>query len=187
VISIETGDSFVFATLESPAPRNALSDAIMLAGSRPETRALVIVRGAGGTAQFGMPGVRLGLPPAQIAPFVAARHGHGAALRLMLTGQRIGPTQALGYGLADDVLEPEALNDGVNALLDELGRAEQAALRATKAILQKRHTDTLAATLDFASITFATALRSGTAEEGIDAASAKRAAPWVTRPGETTE
>jgi isohexenylglutaconyl-CoA hydratase len=268
MIRIETRGAFVFATLDAPATRNALSDAmvaglieaIALAESRTDTRALVI-RGAGGTfcaggdfsrfrelmaapapsdepdpiavfnrgfgtmlerlqacpvatiavvegaamgggaglaaacdfvlasgsAQFGMPEVTLGLPPAQIAPFVAARLGHGAALRLMLTGRRIGATQALGCGLADEVLEPEALNDGMNALLTALGRAEPAALRATKAILQKRRTETLVATLDFASFAFATALRSGMAAEGIKAVSAERAATWVAHPGETTE
>jgi isohexenylglutaconyl-CoA hydratase len=268
VIRIETRGAFVFATLDAPATRNALSDvmvaglsdAIALAGSRPKTRALVI-RGAGGsfcaggdfsrfralmataaptdgadpiavfnrgfgamlerlqacpvatiavvegaamgggaglaaacdfvlasgTAQFGMPEVTLGLPPAQIAPFVASRLGHGAALRLMLTGGRIAAAQALGCGLADEVHEPAALGERVDALLTELGRAEPASLRATKMILQKRRTEALDSTLDFASLAFATALRSGTASEGIAALSAKRPAAWVTGPEAATE
>jgi len=268
VIRIDTRGAFVFATLDSPATRNALSDAMVaglseaieLAGSRAETRALVI-RGAGGTfcaggdfsrfrelmaaatptdgpdpiaafnrgfgamlerlqacpvatiavvegaamgggaglaaacdfvlasttAKFGTPEVTLGLPPAQIAPFVAARLGHGAALRLMLTGRRIAAAQALGCGLADEVHEPLALNEGVDALLTELGRAEPAALRATKAILQKRNAESLGSTLDFASLRFAAALRSGTASEGLAAVSAKRPPAWVTRPEGATE
>jgi isohexenylglutaconyl-CoA hydratase len=263
VIRIESRGAFVFATLDAPATRNTLSDAmvaglsdaIALAGSRPETRALVI-RGAGGsfcaggdfsrfralmataapadeadpiavfnrgfgamlerlqacpvasiavvegaavgggaglaatcdfviagsTAQFGMPEVTLGLPPAQIAPFVAARLGHGAALRLMLTGRRITAAQALACGLADEVLEPDTLDERVTALLTELGRAEPAALRATKAIVRKRNGEALSPTLDFASLAFATALRSGTASEGIAALSAKRPAAWATGP-----
>ena len=263
MIRIETRGAFLFATLDSPATRNALSDVMVsglsdtvaLAESQADIRALVI-RGAGGTfcaggdfgrfrelmstaapadgddpiarfnrsfgamlerlhacsvptvavvegaamgggvglaaacdfvlasstALFGMPEVTLGLPPAQIAPFVASRLGHGAALQLMLTGRRIAAAQALSCGLADEVLEPVALEERVNALLVELGRAEPAALRATKAILQKRRVEALAATLDFASLAFAAALRSGTASEGIAALSAKRAAGWVTRP-----
>jgi isohexenylglutaconyl-CoA hydratase len=260
MIRIETRGAFVFATLDSAATRNALSDvmvkglgdAVARAESQPEVRALVI-RGAGGTfcaggdfsrfhelmstaaptdgadpiahfnrgfgallerlhacevatiavvegaamgggvglaaacdfvlasstAQFGMPEVTLGLPPAQIAPFVAARLGHAAALRLMLTGQRIAAAQALHCGLADEVIEPNALNERVSTLLTELGRAEPQALRATKAILQKRRTEALATTLDFASLAFAAALRSGTASEGLAALGAKRAAAWV--------
>ena len=264
MIRIETRGAFVFATLDAPATRNALSDvmvtglfdAVTLAESRAETRALVI-QGAGGTfcaggdfsrfralmatavpadgvdpiagfnrafgallqqlqaspvatiavvegaamgggaglaaacdfvlasstAQFGMPEVTLGLPPAQIAPFVSARLGHAAALRLMLTGRRIGAAQALGCGLADEMFEPAALDDHLDALLTELGRAEPAALRATKAILQRRRTEPLTETLDFASLAFAAALRSGTASEGLAALASKRPAAWVTRPG----
>jgi isohexenylglutaconyl-CoA hydratase len=133
-------------------------------------------------SQFGMPEVTLGLPPAQIAPFVAARLGPGAALRLMLTGKRIKAAQALACGLVDEVLAGATLDARLLALLGELGRAEPAALRATKAILQRRVTTTLGDTLDFASAAFATALRSGTAAEGLAALSAKRLAGWVATP-----
>ncbi len=257
--------AFVFATLDAPAARNALTDAMVaglvdaltLAESQPAVRALVI-RGAGGTfcaggdfsgfralmaapvpesgvdpivgfnrgfgallariqaspvatiavvegaamgggaglaaacdvvlaagdAQFGMPEVTLGLPPAQIAPFIAARLGHAAALRLLLTGRRISAAQALACGLADELHEGAALDQRLTALLTELGRAEPAALRATKAILQRRATEPLGATLDFAAQAFAAALRSGTASQGLAALAAKQAAPWVVRPDE---
>ena len=137
-----------------------------------------------------MPEVTLGLPPAQIAPFIAARLGSGAALRLMLTGRRIAAAQALACGLADEVAEPDALDLRLHALLTDLGRAEPAALRATKAIVQRcQHQtlgdtldNTLGDTLDFASHAFAAALRSGTAAEGIAAMTAKRSASWVVKP-----
>ena len=263
MIRIETRGAFVFATLDAPASRNALTDAMVsglrdavtAAESMPDVRALVL-RGAGhtfcaggdfsrfkalmsdpapingpdpiaefnrsfgallerlsnasvatiavvegaamgggvglaaccnfvlasSTAQFGMPEVTLGLPPAQIAPFVAARMGSGAALRLMLTSRRISAAQALACGLADEVLEPDALEARLQALLTELGRAEPAALRATKAIVQRRAHAPLGATLDFASTAFAASLRSGTAAHGLAALAAKRTAPWVTVP-----
>lgn len=133
-------------------------------------------------AQFGMPETTLGLPPAQIAPFVAARLGEGAALRLMLTGRRIGAAQALACGLADEMLEPEALNARLGTLLGELGRAEPASLRATKAILHRRRNHSLPNTLDFAATCFAAALRSGAASEGLAALAGKRSAHWVAVP-----
>ena len=260
MIRIETRAGFVHATLDTPATRNALTDAMVaslgeacrLAESTPVVRALVI-RGAGGTfcaggdfsgfrsamaapaptdgidpiaasnrrfgalleqlgalsvatiavvegaamgggcglaaccdfalaasdAKFAMPEVTLGLPPAQIAPFVAARLGEHAALRLMLTGKRIGADQALALGLVDEVLAPEALDARLQDLLNELRRAEPAALRATKALLQRRRSAPLGETLDFASLAFATALRSGTAAEGLKAFAAKRPAVWA--------
>ena len=265
MLRVETRGAFVFATLDAPATRNALSDAMVtglgetltLAESQSAVRALVI-RGAGGTfcaggdfsgfralmaepvpeggvdpivgfnrgfgvllerihacpvatiavvegaamgggcglaatcdfvlaasdAKFAMPEVTLGLPPAQIGPFVAARLGHGAALRLLLTGRRIAAAQALACGLADEVHEGAALDERLTALLAELGRAEPAALRATKAILQRRASEPLGATLDFAAGKFAAALRSGSAAEGLAAMSAKRPAAWVARPDE---
>ena len=137
---------------------------------------------ASSTAQFGMPEVTLGLPPAQIAPFIAARLGSGAALRLMLTGRRITAAQALACGLADEVAEPDALDARLHALLTDLGRAEPAALRATKAIVQRCRHQTLGDTLDFASHAFAASLRSGTAAEGIAALTTKRQAQWVVQP-----
>ena len=260
MIRIETRGAFVHATLDAPATRNALTDAMVaglveacrLAESTPAARALVI-RGAGNTfcaggdfsgfrsamaaaapaecvdpiamsnrrfgamleqlrgltvatiavvegaamgggcglaaccdvvlaasdAKFAMPEVTLGLPPAQIAPFVAARLGERAALRLMLTGRRIDAAQALACGLADEVSAPGALDARVNAWLTELGRAEPNALRATKAILQRQRAASLSDTLDFAALAFAGSLRSGTATEGLAAFAAKRAANWM--------
>jgi isohexenylglutaconyl-CoA hydratase len=142
---------------------------------------------AADSAQFGMPEVTLGLPPAQIAPFVAQRIGAGPARRLMLTGRRLLAPQALAIGLVDEALEPSALDARLASLLAELGRAEPAALRATKAILKQRADAPLAATLHSAADLFAAALRSGTASEGIAAFAAKRAAAWVVTPGTASE
>ncbi len=268
MIRTDIRGTFVFATLDAPATRNALSDGMVVnllevlgrAESQPATRALVL-RGSGGhfcsggdfgrfrelmatpaprvgidpiatynrafgtllerlhgaqvttiaviegaamgggvglaaccdfvlaagSARFGMPEVTLGLPPAQIAPFVAARIGEGAAMRLMLTGRRVKALEALACGLADEVHEGEALDQRLHALLAELGRAEPAALRSVKAILHARRTRALTDTLDLAATRFAAALRSGTASEGLAAMTAKRAANWVVAPAQPDE
>jgi isohexenylglutaconyl-CoA hydratase len=141
---------------------------------------------AADSAQFAMPEVTLGLPPAQIAPFVAARIGHGTALRLMLTGQRIDAARVQALGLADEVHAADALEARIAELLAQLQRAEPAALRATKAVLRQRQSATLAATLDFAADAFARSLRSGTASEGLAALAAKRKPNWVATTGESS-
>lgn len=135
---------------------------------------------AAGTASFAMPEVTLGLPPAQIAPFVAARLGERAALQLMLTGRRLSAEQAHALGLVDELLAPGALDTRLQELLRELGRAEPAALRATKAILKHRRSASLSDTLDFAAAAFAASLRSGTATEGLAAFAEKRPPSWAT-------
>lgn len=263
MIRIEQRGAFVHATLDAPATRNALTDAMVAAlgdalaqaDADPQVRAIVF-RGAGGTfcaggdfsrfraamavpapatgtdpisdsnrrfgallerlraaqvatiavvegaamgggcglaaacdivlaastAKFATPEVTLGLPPAQISPFIAARVGDRVALRLMLTGRRVDAEQAVALGLADEAIATDALEARLRTLLTELGRAEPAALRATKAILQQRAP--LPAVLDFAAQKFATALRSGNVSEGLAALAEKRAAAWLVTPDE---
>jgi len=169
----------------SPVATIAVVEGAAMGGGAGLAAACDFVLAASG-AQFAMPEVTLGLPPAQIAPLIAARVGHGAALRLLLTGKRLSAAQALICGLADEVLDGAELDARLHELLTELGRAEPAALRATKAILQRRSTEPLGATLDFAAQAFAAALRGGTASEGLTAMSAKRPAAWVVRPDNAT-
>ncbi|MED5618777.1 enoyl-CoA hydratase/isomerase family protein [Ideonella sp. BN130291] len=263
-VRIEHRGAFVFATLDAPATRNALTDemvqalasALQQAQARPEVRALVVsgangsfcaggdfsafkallakpppvgepdpiigfnrafgtllerlsdadiatiavVEGAamgGGvglaaccdvvlaasTAQFAMPELTLGLPPAQIAPFVAERIGHAAALRLMFTGQRLTGEQAHAAGLVDEVLWPDALQPRLLAWLSDLERAEPGALRATKAVLRQARTGPRTQALDGAAQAFAHCLRSGTAAEGLAAFAARRPPRWASGEG----
>ena len=62
-------------------------------------------------AQFALTETTLGIPPAQIAPFVADRLGLRTARRLMLTAARFNGSDALALGLADFVAaDAAALN-----------------------------------------------------------------------------
>jgi len=125
------------------------------------------------SATFATPETSLGIPPAQIAPFIAARIGRQRATRLLCAGSRIDAREALHLGLADVV------TDDVDAVLLEqirrFDRAEPAALRATKRILS--HAGPRDTQLDLAAACFARSLRS-TAHEGIAAFTAKRAPAW---------
>ena len=258
MVHIETRGNFCFATLDAPATRNALTDAMVRdllaaverAGASPTTRALIL-RGKGpafcaggdfsrfreliaaepgavdpivgfnrafgslleglhdapiatiavlegaafgggvglaascdfvlaaGNAELATPEVTLGLPPAQIAPFIAARLGEAAALRLLLTGRRLTAADAHACGLVDEVVAAEQIENRLDALLAQLTRAEPAALRATKAIVQHRRTHAMRDTLDFAARQFAAALRSGAPSEGLAAFAARRKPAWA--------
>jgi 2-(1,2-epoxy-1,2-dihydrophenyl)acetyl-CoA isomerase len=64
---------------------------------------------------------RIGLVPDGAAlALVSARAGSGRAAQLALLGGRISASDALRYGLVDDVLPDHELEDGVHALVDEL-------------------------------------------------------------------
>ncbi len=124
-------------------------------------------------ATFATPETSLGFPPAQIAPFVAARIGRQAAARLLCEGRRIGAQEAQQIGLADVVSGD--IDAALLTQLQRFDRAEPAAVRATKQILA--HAGPRPAQLDFAAACFARALRTN-AEEGIAAFAGKRAPAW---------
>ena len=69
-------------------------------------------------AKFALTETTLGIPPAQIAPFVVERLGLKAARRLMLTAARFDGTEAQRLGLADFVVEGEADLERVEVDLD---------------------------------------------------------------------
>lgn len=132
-------------------------------------------------ARFAMPETSLGLPPAQIAPFVAQRIGAAHARRLALTAARVDANEAKTLGLVHEIaLDTPALEQALRETLAALLRAAPRALAATKAILARR--GELDATLDFAADEFARALRSGDAAEGVRAFTEKRAPKWAQQP-----
>jgi isohexenylglutaconyl-CoA hydratase len=138
---------------------------------------------AAGDAQFAMPENNLGLPPAQIAPFVAMRIGQAQTRHLTLTAARIDGWQAREIGLVTEVLESATeLDVALQKTLRAVLRSAPRALASTKAILNLQDSAWLDAALDAAALQFATALRNGDAAEGVSAYAAKRAAAWVELP-----
>ena len=131
-------------------------------------------------ASFRLPEVTLGLPPAQVAPFVADRIGRSRALRAMVTGHVIAADEAARIGLVDILATDDAgAARELGDVLAALGRAQPDAVRSTKQILARDRTGERASVLDFAAERFAAALRSGSASEGLAAFAERRPAAWV--------
>jgi isohexenylglutaconyl-CoA hydratase len=130
------------------------------------------------TVVMSTPEVSLGLPPAQIAPFIQQRLGHYKAMQMMLSTRKIKVQEALQIGLVDEhVSDIEA---ALATWQQYWTKAEPAALRATIQILRKGTTKAeLGDILDFASLQFANSLRSGTTKEGITARAEKRLPSWA--------
>jgi len=132
-------------------------------------------------AKFALSETTLGLVPAQIAPFVAARIGQASARRLALSGERIDGTEAARIGLADFVAEDTiALEARLLAVLQGIARCAPGANAATKALLQECAELELGPVLDRAAQAFARQMRSEGAE-GVAAFREKRDAAWVER------
>lgn len=135
-------------------------------------------------ASFATPEVTLGLPPAQIAPFVWRRLGDAMARQCLLSGARWSAREAQAAGLVNRVVADDALDAAVAEATAALNRAAPGAVAATKQLLQ-RLSDDRPDLRDEAAIAFASALRGPEAAAGLAAFANKRPAPWTQEPTHT--
>ena len=132
-------------------------------------------------AQIGTPEVTVGLVPAQIAPFLAARIGYTQARRMATYGLRLDAENALRVGLVHEIADgrDDLLAKGV-AAVNQVLRCSPEAVAETKKLVRASLRDPLGPTLDAASHTFAAAL-AGDAREGIRAFVEKRKPAWAAK------
>ncbi len=131
-------------------------------------------------AKFGLPETGLGLPPAQIAPFLVRRLGLSQARRLAVTGGRFSGAQAHALGLVHELADDEpGVEAALAAVLAQIRRCAPGAIAATKHLMLQvgavEH-DTL---LDEGAERFAEAVRGPEGVEGITAFVGKRRPHWA--------
>jgi isohexenylglutaconyl-CoA hydratase len=133
------------------------------------------------SAQIGTPEVTVGLLPAQIAPFLAARIGSTQARRMASFGLRLGADEALRIGLVHELADggDDLIAKGVGAVNQVLRCAPQA-VAETKKLMRTCLREPLTSTLDAASHQFAAA-RAGEGREGIRAFLEKRSPAWLVK------
>ena len=130
-------------------------------------------------ARFRLSEPSLGIPPAQIAPFVTGRVGLTQARRLMLTGARFKGAEALALGIAHGVATDTAdLEAQCETILGHIKACAPGANAVTKGILFESVRRPRAETLDFASRGFAQCMLSPEGLEGVAAFVEKRPASW---------
>lgn len=138
------------------------------------------------TATFAMPEVSLGILPAQIAPFVAARIGYTAARRLAIAPLWISGAEALRIGYAHELADTAAdLEAKGVAAVNRLLAAAPEAVAATKALLRAAQGqpsgEALSALLDQAADAFVAAVTGTEGREGTRAFVEKRKPAWTDR------
>lgn len=134
-------------------------------------------------AQFGLPETRLGLLPAQIAPFLRARIGASATRRLALLGLRFDAAQALQLGLIHSVCpDAQTLQSTLTQTLADVQRCAPEANRQTKRLLRAMDSD-LSPYLDQAAELFAAAVQGEEGQEGGMAFLQKRLPRWAQERG----
>ncbi|MEN6543465.1 enoyl-CoA hydratase/isomerase family protein [Parvibaculum sp.] len=130
--------------------------------------------------RFQLSETSLGIPPAQIAPFVVERVGLTQARRLMLTGVRFKGEEAvrlgIGHFLADGAEDMERICKDV---LGQIANCAPGANAITKAIVFEATRRPRADALDFAAEGFASCMLSDEGREGVSAFVEKRKARWA--------
>ncbi|MBL8673753.1 MAG: enoyl-CoA hydratase/isomerase family protein [Rhodospirillales bacterium] len=129
---------------------------------------------------FAMSETAIGIVPAQIAPFVAARIGVPQTRHLALTAARFKGAEAVRIGIGHYVVKDTAALDAkLEEVLKQIDRCAPLANALTKAIVMRVGSEPLATTLDFAADCFAMARRSPEAAEGLRAFAEKRPPKWA--------
>jgi isohexenylglutaconyl-CoA hydratase len=131
-------------------------------------------------ARFRLSETSLGIPPAQIAPFVTERVGLTQARRLMLTGARFQGEEAVRLGIGHQVATDSAdLETQCEEILGHINACAPRANAVTKGILFESLRRPRAEALDFASQGFAQCMLSPEGLEGIAAFVDKRKPLWA--------
>lgn len=138
--------------------------------------------------RIAMPEVRLGLPPAQIAPFVAEKIGLANTRKLALCGERLNGAEAQALGLVDELANSATHFDELrHGVYQKLQAASPKALRASKQLLLESsrfapaNQSLIEKQLHRAAEQFSRAVTVGDGPEGTLAFLEKRAPHWATR------
>jgi isohexenylglutaconyl-CoA hydratase len=133
-------------------------------------------------ARFGLPETGLGIPPAQIAPFLVRRLGLSQARRLAVTGGRFDGREAAAIGLVHAVLDDDAaLQSELEAVLTRIRRCAPGAIAATKHLMLQVGAVDLEQLLDEGARRLAEAARGPEGVEGMTAFLQKRDPSWAGR------
>lgn len=133
-------------------------------------------------ARFGLPETGLGIPPAQIAPFLVRRLGLSQARRLAVTGGRFGGREAAAIGLVHAVADDDAaLESTLAVVLGQILRCAPGAIAATKHLMLQVGAVGLEEVLDEGARRFAEAARGPEGVEGMTAFLQKRDPSWAGR------
>jgi methylglutaconyl-CoA hydratase len=131
-------------------------------------------------AMFSIPEVRLGFAPGPLIGFFARAMGARALRRYLYSGERFSAEEALRIGLVHELVEAEALDRTLDAILDQILLGAPGAIARAKAVLQDQGAPPAlsAAELREMQAAFHAVAQSAEAAEGRAAFQEKRKPAW---------
>jgi methylglutaconyl-CoA hydratase len=130
-------------------------------------------------ATFAIPEVRLGFAPGPLIPFFLRALGLRALRRYLLSGERFSAQEAHRIGLAHELCESGAIEQALEAVIDELMMAAPGAVARAKQVLRAQVAPPISpALLRKLQVAFKAAARSDEAEEGRRSFKEKRKPSW---------
>jgi methylglutaconyl-CoA hydratase len=87
-------------------------------------------------AKFSLSEVKLGLVPACISPYVIRKVGEGRCREFFLTGERLTANRAAEFGLVNQAVPPEKLDQAVQEKASQLVSSGPRALAMCKELLK---------------------------------------------------
>jgi methylglutaconyl-CoA hydratase len=133
-------------------------------------------------AKFGYTEVRIGFVPAVVSAYLALQIGDKRARDLLLTGRLFDAAEAYRLGLVNEVVQPEALDGRVQAMVKTLGANSPESLARTKRLMAAQNRPWLDAALALAMEANARARSTPDFREGIRAFLEKRKPAWTAKP-----
>ncbi|MFZ3208937.1 MAG: enoyl-CoA hydratase/isomerase family protein [Geobacteraceae bacterium] len=132
------------------------------------------------TCKFALPEASLGLPPAQIAPFVVQRIGLTQARRMGVLGARFGAEEAKALGLVHTVCTTdEEIEQELATVVKQVKRCAPTAVGITKKLMLATGNIELDLLLDLAAKDFSACMQGEEGREGTLAFLEKRLPKWA--------
>lgn len=133
---------------------------------------------AADTVRIALTEVRLGLVPATISPYVAAKLGPSFARRVFLNAKPMSPDEAQRYGLIHQVVPGDQLDDAVDAEIDLALSCAPGAVTMTKQLVQYVLSHDVADNLIYTVDRLADFWETEEAREGMQSFFEKRKPAW---------